>query len=111
MNTIQLVSISIFTMALVFTFYRWMDRHTNEGFDNSAILSDEAIAKLKVANAPMPTDKDASEAHRTLLQYTQNDFSKGMRFIQDFGKRFYGDNLPFRQDLDTRTLMDNYVSP
>lgn len=117
MNTTQLISISLFTVALVLTVYGWMDRlknsnpTINEAFENQVMLDDATLAKLQAVNEPVPTDKDAVTAHQTLLRYMRNDFSKGIRFAQDFGKRFYGDNVPFRKDLDTRTLMDNYRSP
>jgi len=117
MNTAQLISLSIFTIALVLTVYFWMDRVArrnpiiNEAFENEVMLDDATIAKLQQANTPVPTDADAVKAHQTLLRYMQNDFSKGIRFAQDFGKRFYGDSVSFRTDLDTRRLMDNYRSP
>lgn len=117
MNPSQLISIALFTVALVLTIYGWMDRlkstnpTINEAFENQVMLDDSTIAKLQAANEPVPTDKDAVTAHQTLLRYIRNDFSKGIRFAEDFGKRFYGDNLTFRKDLDTRTLMDNYRSP
>jgi len=107
----QLLSISFFTMACIFTLYFIMDRirlPTREGFTDSL---DELTQKIQAENEPVPTDADAVSAHQTLLRYMRNDFSKGIRFAQDFGKRFFGDNLPFRQDLDTRKLMDNYRSP
>lgn len=110
MKVEHLVSIGLFSMACVFTVYWVMDKiktPVKEGFDDL----DNTINTLKATNEPFPTDSDAVAAHQTLLRYMRNDFSKGIRFAQDFGKRFYGDNLPFRQDLDTRTLMDNYRSP
>lgn len=105
-------------MASVFTFYVIIDRirgshpAIQEAFANSDdVLSDETLAKLRAANEPVPTDADAVAAHQTLLRYMRNDFSKGIRFAQDIGRRFFSDDVSFRQDLDTRTLMDNYRSP
>ena len=117
MKAIQLVSIGLFTVATVFTLYVIIDRlkkgnpAVNEAFVGAAVLDDATIAKLQTANEPVPTDAEAVTAHQTLLRYMRNDFSKGIRFAQDLGKRFFGDNIPFRQDLDTRKLMDNYRSP
>ena len=111
MNTTQLVSIALFTMAFVFTLYTWIDRMKKEGFENQIMLDDATLDKLKAVNEPKPTDKDAVAAHQTLLRYMRDDFSKGIVFAQDFGTRFFGPNVPFRKDLDTRTLMDNYRSP
>lgn len=116
MKTIQLISIALFTMAAVITLYGWMDRLQNsnaaihEAF-SSDIMSDELLQKIQSANEPVPTDADAVAAHQTLLRYIRNDFSKGIKFVMDFGTRFYGRALPLRDDLDVRTLMDNYSSP
>jgi hypothetical protein len=83
---------------------------TIEGFNE--VLSDDDISRLTALNEPVPTDTDAIAAHQTLLRYIRNDFNKGVKFVIDFGIRFYGgDGLPLRDDLDTRTLMDNYISP
>lgn len=117
MKAIQLISIGLFTVATVFTLYVLIDRvkkgnpAVNEAFEGGAMLDDATIAKLQKANEPVPTDAEAVTAHQTLLRYMRNDFSKGIRFAQDLGQKFFGDNIPFRQDLDTRKLMDNYRSP
>ncbi len=85
---------------------------TKEGFSNEVdFTSDAAINNIIKSNEPVPTDADAIAAHQTLLRYIRNDFMKGVRFVNDFGNRFFGDNLPLRPNLDTRTLMDNYRSP
>jgi hypothetical protein len=116
MKAIQLISIGLFTVATVFTLYVMIDRLkkgnpvVNEAFEG-AMLDDATIAKLQKTNEPVPTDAEAVTAHQTLLRYMRNDFSKGIRIAQDLGQRFFGDNIPFRQDLDTRKLMDNYRSP
>lgn len=120
MDTKQLLSIAIFTFLSVLTIYAWIDRFRgtnaaiNEAFENETekdVLNDETINKLVKANEPEPTDQDAVMAHQTLLRYIRNDFTKGIKFVMDFGQRFYGDNLPLRSDLDVRRLMDNYSSP
>ena len=117
MQLTKLVSVAIFTIVTVLTLYAWSDRlrgtnaKINEAFENPDILSDETINKLVKANEPVPTDKEAIAAHQTLLRYIRNDFNKGIKFVMDFGHRFYGENLPLRDDLDVRRLMDNYSSP
>lgn len=118
MDTKQLLSIAIFTFLCVLTIYAWIDRFRgtnaaiNEAFENEKdVLNDETINKLIKANEPVPTDQEAVAAHQTLLRYIRNDFTKGIKFVMDFGQRFYGDNLPLRSDLDVRRLMDNYSSP
>ena len=107
--------IGLFTGAVVLTLYGWMDRiqGTNrtitEAFEVK--IDDIDIAKLANANEPVPTDMDAVQAHQTLLRYVRNDFSKGIKFVMDFGKRFFGENMSLRPDLDIRRLMDNYNNP
>ena len=107
--------IGLFTGAVVLTLYGWMDRiqGTNrtitEAFEVK--IDDIDIAKLANANEPVPTDMDAVQAHQTLLRYVRNDFSKGIKFVMDFGKRFFGENMSLRPDLDVRRLMDNYNNP
>lgn len=114
MKLVELISIGLFTIACVLSMYYWSDKmrnvQTTEGFETN-VLSDKTIQSLIKANEPVPTDADANAAYQTLLRYIRNDFSKGIRFVRDFGTRFFGDNTPLRADLDVRTLMDNYSSP
>ena len=119
MNTAQLVSIGLATFVLVLTVYGWMDRiqgtnaRINEGFTSGGdvLTSDAVLDHLKKANEEKPTPDEAVKAHRTLLLFIQNDFGRGIKIVDDFGRRFFGDNMKLRPDLDTRTLMDNYVNP
>lgn len=120
-----LVSLGIFVFTLTITVYSWMDvisyrrnkrnqsAEATEGFANEGpnIISDKAINNIIKSNEPVPTDADAVQAHQTLLRYVRNDFSRGIRFVDDLGKRFYGNKIPLRPDLDVRKLMDNYQSP
>ncbi len=73
-------------------------------------LSDKVIDMISKNNEPVPTDLDAVQAHQTLLRYIRNDFSKGVKFVMDFRDRFFG-SVPIRNDLDIRTLLDNYQNP
>lgn len=114
----QLVGIGLFTIALVLTIYTWRDRFASskrpsaEGFAVSTDLMDDSTFKmLTKANETTPTDQEAMEAHQTLLRYMRDNFGQGIKFARDFGDRFFGNNLPFREDLDVRTLLDNYQSP
>jgi len=115
MYTSQLISIALFTVATVFTVYLWIDRWTgtnkkvNEAFIN--LSDDPTVQALTQANEPIPADGDADKAYQTLLRYIRNDYGKGLRFVLDFGNRFFGDKVLVRQDLDVRRLLDNYVSP
>lgn len=131
MHVSKLISIGVFTVAVVLTVYTWMDvierQHlkrrakqmdVTEGFDGSSSPSlsgidfnEKTVKQILSSNEPVPTDADAVAAHQTLLRYIRNDFSKGIVFVTDLGKRFFGDGIPLRPDLDVRTLMDNYQSP
>jgi hypothetical protein len=118
MRTSELISIALFTIALVLTVYAWRDRIAgsnaaiNEAFENNGpVLSKEELAQLRSINEEKPSAQDAEKAYRTLLRYIRNDFPVGIKFVDDFGKRFFGDDMPLRKDLDTRRLMDNYMSP
>lgn len=111
--------IGIFAFAFFLTVYSWQeiieygqqkhDKERREGFMD--ITDDKVIDAIIKNNEPVPTDADATAAHQTLLRYIRNDINKGILFVNDFGNRFFGDNLPLRSDLDIRTLMDNYRSP
>jgi hypothetical protein len=111
-----LVGIAGFVFASVITIYYWMDRLTGapslfaEAFTNPG-LSQSDLNRIQAAIQTAPTDDDAIAAHQTLLRYISNDFNKGIKFVIDFGERFYGPNLPLRSDLDTRKLMDTYRNP
>jgi hypothetical protein len=112
----QLIGIGLFTIALVLTVYTWRDRISVrkpvEGFASSTDLMDDSTFRMLTrANETTPTDQEALEAHQTLLRYMRDNFGQGVKFARDIGDRFFGDNLPFREDLDVRTLLDNYQSP
>ena len=81
-----------------------------EAFENDSFkLSDVDLVKRGIETNP--TDADAVSAHKTLLRYIKNDITNGAKFINDLGKRFFGDNVPLRKDLNIQTLLDNYISP
>lgn len=115
MNITQLVSVGLATFVAVITIYGWMDRiqgtnvKINEGFVD--VTSEDVVKQLKMVNEQPPSPDDAVKAHRTLLLFIQNDFGRGIKIVDDFGRRFFGNNMSLRKDLDTRTLMDNYVNP
>ena len=110
-----LVGIAGLVFVTVLTIYFWVERWhgvqspISEAFTST--LSQAELNQLAARFAAAPTDDDAVRAHQTLLQYISNDFNKGIKFVFDFGEKFYGDNLPLRSDLDTRKLMDNYRNP
>ena len=113
--TKTLVGIAGLVFVTVISVYFWTDRWfgfkspISEAFENQ--LSQAELNQLAAQFATAPTDDDAVKAHQTLLRYISNDFNKGIKFVIDFGERFYGDGLPLRSDLDTRKLMDNYRNP
>lgn len=114
--TKTLVGIAGLVFATVLSVYFWADRWrgirspVSEAFETQQ-LSQAELNQLAAQFASAPSDDDAIKAHQTLLRYISNDFNKGIKFVIDFGQRFYGDNLPLRSDLDTRKLMDNYMNP
>lgn len=123
MRAIQLISIGLFTAAVVLTIYAWLDRiryskrygAKHEGFDNP---TDDPLAVASVpkaildANPPdNPTNADAVKAHKTLLIYTSQNVANGIRFMKDFGDRFFVQPAEIRTDFNPATLMNNYVSP
>ena len=116
MHLSQILSVALFTVAVTFTVYVWIDRlrgtnrSVSEAFEDLPKIDDATLAKLKTAINTNPTDSDAVNAHKTLLQYMKNDFKKGIVFVSDFGQRFF-ENPTIRKDLDVQTLMNNYRSP
>jgi hypothetical protein len=111
MRTKDLISIGIFTFILVLTIMSWREygARRTEGFED--ILDDKIIKKILDANEPKITPRDADAAYQTLLRFIRNDYTTGRKFVTDFGIRFFGDQVPIREDLDVRKLMDNYHSP
>jgi len=121
MNIAELLSIGLFTMAVVITVMAWNDRlgatnaAINEAFEDSGKMKDldkESLRQLeKLAGGVSETE--AAAAYKTVLQFIQKDFGRGALFAQDMTRRFYGDAAPqsFREDLDVTTLMDNYSNP
>lgn len=122
MKVAELIGIGLFTMAAVFTAYMWSERLRrsnpliNEAFEDITppqMPSPEVnIASLQnIQMGGTPSSQDASRAYKILLQYIQSDFTHGIKFITDFGDKFYDKRLPLRSDLDVRKLMDNYRDP
>jgi hydroxypyruvate isomerase len=80
---------------------------TSEAFENEK--NPEAV--LKALQLQNPTDVDAVQAHKTLLQYTQQDYKKGIAIIINIANQFFGPGLTVRKDLDPSTLVANYTNP
>lgn len=127
MKTAHLISIGLFTAAIVLTIYAWLDRiryskrYNNnnknvheEGFENPADPLAVANIPESILNASPPTnptDADAVKAHKTLLIYTSQNVANGIRFMTDLGNRFFVQPTTIRTDFSPATLMNNYVSP
>jgi len=121
MRAIQLISIGLFTAAVVLTIYAWLDRIRysgryghHEGFDNPADPLDVPSVPKAILDASPPanpTDADAVKAHKTLLIYTSQNVANGIRFMKDLGDRFFVPPAEIRTDFNPATLMNNYVSP
>ena len=108
--------LSLATVWTVWVLYYWMDRLAGvrkEGFASGGppLLSAADLEKLNAVNKPKPTAEDAEAAYKTLLYFIQEDYAKGVKYVMDFGDRFFGSGTPIRTDLDVRKLMENYSSP
>jgi len=120
MHATQLISIGLFTAAVVLTVYAWMDRvrysnryyKSTENFQNPP--NPLAVATPDTVNVSLPkepTNADAVAAHRTLLTYTSKNVANGLRFIKAIGDTFFVQPAVLRTDINPATLMNNYVSP
>jgi hypothetical protein len=104
-------------MAAVWSLYYWMDRWRGynkslvEKFEDMPSITTADLERLAATNAKPPTDKEADEAYRTLLKYIKGDFSKGAKFVFDFGEKFFPPNLPLKNGLNVDKILDNYMSP
>jgi len=118
MHVSQLVSIGLFTAAVVLTIYAWMDRiryskryyKPVEGFESNPldIPTPDTVPVMEPAN---PSDADAIAAHRTLLKYTSANVAKGLRFVKAIGNTFFVQPATIRTDINPATLLNNYISP
>lgn len=121
MHVIQLISIGLFTAAVVLTIYAWMDRvrysqryfKTTETFQNQSdpLAVPEPIGDVPAFVNQNPTDADAIAAHKLLLKYTSQNVPNGLRFMKSIGKTFFEQPIDLRTDIDPANLMNNYVSP
>lgn len=118
MNAKQLLSIALFTFVLALSVFSWREHATSqrryEGFADGKeadIMSPEVIKAIKMANEPTISPKEADAAYQTLLRFIRNDYNTGRKFVTDFGIRFFGEDVPIRDDLDVPALMENYHSP
>jgi hypothetical protein len=116
MRASQLISIGVFTAAVVLTLYAWSDRirsanGVKEGFDNP--LDPLALPKPaeSITVPDTPTDADAVVAHKILLLYTTQNLEKGLRFIKAIGRQFFEPPFSIRTDINPLTLTNNYMSP
>ena len=112
MRTSELISIGLFTVAVVLSVYVLRDRlsasvHT-EGFANPTTIT---INTPTMQVPDKPTDADAVLAHKTLLVYTSQNLEKGIRFLTAIGEQFFEPPFAIRTDIDPATLMNNYISP
>lgn len=121
MHATHLISIGLFTAAVVLTIYAWMDRvrysrryfKTTESFENPAdpLSLPEPVGGVPGFVSQDPSDAEALAAHRTLIMYTSKNVAKGLRFMTSIGKTFFEQPVKIRTDIDPATLMNNYVSP
>jgi len=120
MHATQLISIGLFTGAVVLTIYAWMDRvrYSKRYFKGVESFANPpnplSIPNVDVSPIPFPsdpTDADALAAYKTLLTYTSQNVAKGLRFMKAVGNTFFVQPVQLRTDIDPANLMNNYVSP
>lgn len=58
-----------------------------------------------------PTEAEAAQHYRSLLVYIKNNTLKGIKVINDFHKRVYGNIEPIPDSFDPRNILDNFVNP
>jgi hypothetical protein len=113
MNLVQCLVAAALTMAVVWTVYGLIDRW------NTVVVSSVSPASTEEPfsdaegpkDLPRPSDSDAIQAHKTLLQYTQANPSKGTAIVAAIAQEFYGPGLTVRKDLDPEALLANYNNP
>jgi len=109
MKISQLMSIGLFTIAVVLSMYAVRDRmrsYNTEGFENPVVVNTPLIEI-----PDNPTDDQAVAAHKTLLTYTSQNLENGVRFMNAIGTQFFEPPFAIRTDFDPKTLMNNYISP
>jgi hypothetical protein len=113
MKVSELLGFLLFTITIVLSYHFWASRwyaaapRRTEGFDNLNTY----VNKLAAANTQIPTPEEAAVAYKTVLMFISNDFNKGIKLVADFGEKFFGKDLPLRNDLDPRRILDNYSNP
>ena len=112
MRTSELISIGLFTAALVLSVYALRDRLrasiSTEGFENPTTVT----INTPIDQVPdKPTDADATLAHKTLLVYTSQNLENGIRFLTAIGEQFFEPPFAIRTDINPATLMNNYINP
>jgi hypothetical protein len=110
----QLVSIGLFTAAVVLTLYSISDRmkaSRSEGFENPPSVPTIVVNTALIQIPENPTDAEAVAAHQTLLRYTSQNLENGLRFMMAIGNQFFEPPFALRTDLDPSTLLNNYISP
>jgi hypothetical protein len=122
MRTSELISIGLFTAAVVLSVYALRDRLrasiSTEGFANPSPFGGQRTQPTTITiNTPMdqvpdkPTDADAVLAHKTLLVYTSQNLEHGVRFLTAIGEQFFEPPFAIRTDINPATLMNNYINP
>jgi len=117
MHASKLISIGVFTAAVVLTIYAWMDRiryssrYMTEAFENPSDPLTVPVSTPLAEIPENPTDDQAIAAHKTLLRYTSQNLEKGIRFMMAIGKTFFEPPVAIRTDINPATLANNYVNP
>ena len=114
MNLVHCLVAAALTMAVVWTVYGLIDRWNTVVVVPVSTSTEEPFSDAggpKEPSRPTPSDSDAIQAHKTLLQYTQAYPSKGTAIVAAIAQEFYGPGLTVRKDLDPEALLANYSPP
>lgn len=86
-----------------------------EAFNGGGPMDVAAAALLQSGLAAPdhpPTPAEASQAYHTLLRFVRADYTRGLAFVQDVGRRFYEEGgAKLRKDVDPARLLEGYVDP
>lgn len=69
------------------------------------------VGDMISGNTDSPTEAEAAQQYRSLLVYIKNNTLKGIKIINDFHMRVYGNTEPIPDSFDPRRILDNFINP
>ena len=89
-------------------------KYKKEGFDTQQSDHINNIVTSIIttsSNEGVPSDSDAAQSYRTVLLYMKGNTLKGLKIINDFNTRVYGQSLAVPDTYDPRNLLDGFINP